>query len=286
MEVGMAEREIKFKLRDSIRGWVLSLSVGFLTGSAFLFFWWAEAARGQSTQNLEGDPQLGRQALEDYGCGACHVIPGVPGADSLLTPTLEDWADRRFIAGQVINNPENLIFWIQNPPTIKPGTAMQDLNVSDQDARHMSAYLFTLSRRTGFIEFLDSIFPFQVRELHIRLSPIDGPDVPVEMLPAERVALIQAGIHLYSRQCAVCHGFFGEGRFGSYPPLDQNPFVTDQDPAQVIDIVLHGRGAMPGFREQLHDRQVAAVISFIRNAWGNTASVVISEEVEGVSTSR
>jgi cytochrome c2 len=62
------------------------------------------------TQNVaEGDPARGRGALQGYGCGACHAIPGVDGAFGSVGPPLEHFASRHFIAGELPNEPENLV---------------------------------------------------------------------------------------------------------------------------------------------------------------------------------
>jgi cytochrome c len=99
-----------------------------------------------SQQVPGGDPKQGEQALRDYGCHACHTIPGVPGAEATVGPPLTDWADRHYIAGNLPNTPDNLIRWIQQPQEIEPGTAMPNVGVTEQDARHISAYLYTLRR--------------------------------------------------------------------------------------------------------------------------------------------
>jgi cytochrome c2 len=91
-----------------------------------------------------GDAERGRQALQDYGCISCHTIPGVPDANAWVGPPLNRWADREYIAGSLTNDPENLIQWIRFPQEVEPGTAMPDLGVGVQDARDMSAYLYTL----------------------------------------------------------------------------------------------------------------------------------------------
>lgn len=83
-------------------------------------------------------------AMRDYGCNSCHTIPGVRGANSLVGPPLTAFSRRRFIGGRVPNTAETLVLWIRNPQGVKPGTAMPDLGVSDQDARNMAAYLYTL----------------------------------------------------------------------------------------------------------------------------------------------
>ena len=91
-----------------------------------------------------GDPRLGRELLASYGCGACHTIPGVKGADALVGPPLTSFAHRSYVAGQLANTPENLARWIQDPQQVEPGTAMPDLGVNAEEARNMAAYLLQL----------------------------------------------------------------------------------------------------------------------------------------------
>jgi cytochrome c len=91
-----------------------------------------------------GDPQRGERAIERYGCGACHVIPGVPGARGAVGPPLTSFAKRTIVAGRLSNTSDNLTRWIRDPQAIEPGTAMPDLGVSDADARDIAAYLYTL----------------------------------------------------------------------------------------------------------------------------------------------
>lgn len=91
-----------------------------------------------------GNPQLGQELLGTYGCGACHTIPGVKGADALVGPPLTSFAHRTYVAGQLANTPENLARWIQDPQRVESGTAMPDLGVSGEEARNMAAYLLQL----------------------------------------------------------------------------------------------------------------------------------------------
>lgn len=91
-----------------------------------------------------GDVEQGRLLMRNYGCHTCHVIPGVPGADSLVGPPLTAWAERQYIAGTLPNRPNELMAWLENPQAIEPGTAMPNLGATEQEARDMSAYLYTL----------------------------------------------------------------------------------------------------------------------------------------------
>ena len=92
----------------------------------------------------DGNPARGREALQRYGCGTCHGIPGVRGANGTVGPPLDDVGRLRYIAGQLPNTGPNLQRWIMNPQAVEPGTAMPDLGVTGIDARDMAAYLFTL----------------------------------------------------------------------------------------------------------------------------------------------
>lgn len=91
-----------------------------------------------------GDPAGGRQIITEVGCGSCHTIPGIRGADGLVGPPLLWWARRTFIAGQLPNTPDNLMRWLQNPPGVEPHTAMPALGLDERQARDVAAYLYTL----------------------------------------------------------------------------------------------------------------------------------------------
>jgi cytochrome c len=93
-----------------------------------------------------GDPETGATLIEQWGCGSCHTIPGIRKANGLVGPTLAEFGSRAYIAGNMTNNPDNLVRWIMDPQEIEPGTVMPDLNVTDGVARHMAAYLYTLRR--------------------------------------------------------------------------------------------------------------------------------------------
>ena len=90
-----------------------------------------------------GDAARGEVLLFAFGCGACHIIPGVVGASGTIGPPLDGFGRRVYIAGKLPNRPENLLRWIQDPQGVEPGTAMPNLLVSDDEARHMAAYLYT-----------------------------------------------------------------------------------------------------------------------------------------------
>lgn len=91
-----------------------------------------------------GDAARGRLVIQEIGCGACHTIPGIRSADGMVGPPLTSWARRSYIAGNLPNAPENLVRWIVDAPSVEPGTAMPDLDVTPDRARDVAAYLYTL----------------------------------------------------------------------------------------------------------------------------------------------
>lgn len=90
------------------------------------------------------DAERGRLLIRAYGCGACHTVPGVRGADGKVGPTLDALHEHSYIAGHLANVPDNMIAWIMAPQEIAPNTAMPDLGVSEAEARDIAAYLYSL----------------------------------------------------------------------------------------------------------------------------------------------
>jgi mono/diheme cytochrome c family protein len=102
------------------------------------------------------------------------------------------------------------------------------------------------------------------------------------------------GAKVYQTNCSSCHQANGQGVEGTFPPLAGNPVVTG-DPKQVIHIVKYGlngsiqvsghtfNGMMPAWGQQLSNADVAAVITYIRSSWGNSAPAVSESDVAGVS---
>lgn len=91
-----------------------------------------------------GDIDSGRQTIKRAGCAACHTIPGIPGANANVGPSLAGIATRNYIAGVLPNEPENLVNWILDPRRHSPNTVMPDTRLSEEEARDVAAYLYTL----------------------------------------------------------------------------------------------------------------------------------------------
>ena len=102
------------------------------------------AAARSAADMAGGDPARGAALIAHYGCGSCHEIAGVPGAEGRVGPPLTGIGERIYIAGRLSNSPENLERWIRDPKAVDEKTAMPKLDVGEQDSRDIAAYLYSL----------------------------------------------------------------------------------------------------------------------------------------------
>jgi mono/diheme cytochrome c family protein len=102
--------------------------------------------------------------------------------------------------------------------------------------------------------------------------------------------VMKAGAQIYADECSGCHTASGKGIAGLFPSLSGTPTVQQTDPASLLHVVLRGAlsvgtapaptaAAMPAFAWVLNDDQVAAVVTYIRNSWGNSAPAVSAGDV-------
>ena len=91
-----------------------------------------------------GNSDRGKVLIANYGCGSCHNVPGVRGADANVGPPLMHMATRTYVGGVIKNTPDNLMHWIQDAPSVDPMTGMPNLHVTSADARDIASYLYTL----------------------------------------------------------------------------------------------------------------------------------------------
>jgi cytochrome c oxidase subunit 2 len=84
------------------------------------------------------------------------------------------------------------------------------------------------------------------------------------------------GEQVYASRCAVCHQANGEGIPGAFPAIKGSP-VALGNVSEHIDVIVYGRSgtAMQAFDNQLTEKEIAAVITYQRNAWGNDTGDVI-----------
>lgn len=133
-------------MRDNARPYgLIALLVPFVIAAIAVIFSITNQVSATPDWNVpNGDAAQGPDAIQRYGCGSCHTIRGVVGADGKVGPNLSDLANHSFIAGRLPNRPDNLVMWIQHPQEVSPGTAMPDLGVTEAAARDIAAYLYQI----------------------------------------------------------------------------------------------------------------------------------------------
>jgi mono/diheme cytochrome c family protein len=110
---------------------------------------------------------------------------------------------------------------------------------------------------------------------------------------AENSLLLTLGKSIYETHCATCHSANGRGQPPDYPPLAQNQSIEMPSAVNAIRMVLNGGYppgtagnprpyGMPPFAQTLSDDEVAAVVSYIRTAWGNRGAAVTAAEANGL----
>jgi mono/diheme cytochrome c family protein len=121
------------------------------------------------------------------------------------------------------------------------------------------------------------------------LKSLPGNATPPAPVAATDPAMV-AGGHVFADECAACHTSAGTGEPDLIPSLKASPEVNAADPATLLHVVLNGgkgvatsaaptASAMPAFRGILDDQQVADVLTYVRNSWGNAAPAVSSDQV-------
>jgi cytochrome c2 len=138
-------------MRSPSTNLVLAALAGILVAAALigLVYEYAEkrmSMRGHAEAETGGDPRRGEAMFIQYGCGSCHALTDVRTATGMVGPPLEGVALRVIIGGHLANTPENMQRWIRDPQQVSPGTAMPNLNVGREDARDITAFLYTRAK--------------------------------------------------------------------------------------------------------------------------------------------
>ena len=100
----------------------------------------------------------------------------------------------------------------------------------------------------------------------------------VSLVPATSAI---AGERLFLENCAECHQPDGQGLTGIYPALAGNEAVTGSG-VDVALVLIIGRGEMPSFAGSISNTELAAIINYVRNAWGNVGDKISAQTIESL----
>jgi mono/diheme cytochrome c family protein len=223
-------------------------------------------------------------------CGACHTPRGLAWQEKAL-----DGTNSNYLAGALLDAwyAPNLR---EDLRTGLGGWSKDDLidflkNGHNRTETAFGSMIDVINNSTPYLSDSD----LNAIASYLKSLPATATQQPVAYNDTTTAALhsghpTQPGATIYTGTCANCHGFDGKG-FGPYTPaLANNPVVLDDDPSSLINLVLNGSNPlvvkgtpdayrMPQFRQQYSDQDIADVVTFIRNGWGNQAPAVTAAEV-------
>jgi mono/diheme cytochrome c family protein len=125
--------------------------------------------------------------------------------------------------------------------------------------------------------------------VYLKSLPPKGEQRPPPQAQMVAPGTMELGRRIYAAQCTMCHGDEGKGFPPGFPPLANNPSIEMLSPVNPIRMVLNGGYApatrknprpygMPPFAHLLNDEEVAAVVTYIRVAWGNGGTPVTAAQ--------
>lgn len=227
-------------------------------------------------------------------CGTCHTPRGIGFQEKAL-----DQRDPIYLTGGTLDNWHAPDLTGQSPAGLGSWTP-DEIAEFLKTGRNVHSMAFgpmteVIEKSTQYLSPQD----LQAIAVYLNTLPLDPVTGSVPATTAKANVLTKnhgfslRGEETYRDNCAACHRLDGEGYTRTFPPLAKNPVLLSEDPSSLINIVLNGGrtavvpGAitgivMPDFRERLDDEQVANVVTFIRNNWGNHARAVTPEEVKKV----
>lgn len=211
-------------------------------------------------------------------CGLCHTPKNAMGGDE----------NGRSMQGSVLQN------WYAPNLTANSHVGLGDWSIDD-----IALYLKTGRNRFGLASgpmadaithSLSHLADADIRAMAVYLKslPAAGGAAPQPLSGEE--PKMQQGRAIYDNQCAACHGAQGQGIVGLLPRLAAASLVQQEQATSLIRVVLEGSRAvatagaptgpaMPSFDWMLSDDDVAALLTYVRNTWGNAAPGVQPSDV-------
>jgi mono/diheme cytochrome c family protein len=250
----------------------------------FLMMGWNWLYFGEGT--FKADPNKGDQwnrgayLVEGLGhCGACHTQKNFAGGDekdhALEGGLLQQW----HVPNITADDHEGIGGWSN-------GDIVEYLKTGRN--AHSGA--------TGMMAEVVSDSTSQLKDQDLQAIAVylkDQPGHPSHSTQQVSQDVLSAGKAIYEESCAACHQGNGKGVPGLFPPLAGNANLQSNDPTTLIRILLQGAqtvrtaakptfAAMPAYRWKLGDKEAAAVLSYVRNQWGNSAPAVTDGQVHSV----
>lgn len=245
------------------------------------------------------DAEVARGAYLVQGlghCGSCHT----PRAVTLQEKALDESSPAYLSGGPVIDG------WLAvnlrgNPADGLGGWSVEDIVTTLRSARSETHAVLGGAMGDVVVHSTQNLNDGDLHAMAAYLKTLPASEHQVSRFtadPATAKALAAGqegsrGAELYIDNCAACHRTNGQGDARVFPKIAGNSSVLSQDPVSMIRLVLAGSKlpatatapselGMPGFAWRLSDEEVAQLLSFIRNSWGNQAPTVSAAQVKQI----
>jgi mono/diheme cytochrome c family protein len=250
---------------------------GGMAGWDKLYF---ESGEWHDRRDKSAEWNRGGYLVEGLGhCGACHTPKNTFGADE-SSRNLQGYALQGWFAPDITNNAHTgLGTWSQQDIVeyLKTGT--------NSHATAAGPMAEEVTDSTSHISLVD------LRAIAVYLKDQPGSNVQTPPPLAADEPRMRAGQAIYADECSACHTMDGTGIASLFPALKGSPSLQSLQPDSVLQVILNGTRAvathdaptgpaMPSYAWKLSDDQVAAVATYVRNAWGNAASPVTPSDVQ------
>ncbi len=256
-----------FSIRTSMAAW----NALFFTPGAF-----------KPDPNKSEDFNRGAYLVEGLGhCGACHTPLNAFGANK----------SDKYLQGGVVDN------WTAPDITNDAQAGLGKWSVDE-----VVQYLKTGQARgviasgpmKDVVENSTAKMPdadLKAMAVYLKERGATGTPAPSPVSADDR--RMKVGEAIFVDTCMACHTRKGEGIAHVFPKLAGATIATQDDPSSLIHVVITGAQAaatashptaptMPSFGYRLNDEQIAAVVTYVRNSWGNAASPVTADAVKAV----
>jgi len=234
----------------------------------------AAMAEASSDKTWSKEELMSRgKALYTKSCAACHQESGegIPG----VFPALKGSA---LVKGPAIDHMRVVVKGVPGTAMAPWGTQLNNLEL---------AAIVTYERNSWGNDAGDLVQPVDIKAARQKSSakkPAPAAPVPAKVVPAvvdedkvwSKDELMAKGKTLYNKSCLACHQADGSGVPPVFPPLKGSVIATGPVAAH-LDVVIKGKPetAMIAWGEQLSDLEVAAIVTYERNSWGNNAGDVV-----------
>jgi mono/diheme cytochrome c family protein len=244
---------------------------------AMVFWNWLNFTPGRYQPDAQKSAEWNRGAYIVQGpahCGTCHTPKTLLGGDKTSAPltggTLQGW----FAPNITTDTRKGIGNWSKDELVRYLKTGTNDWTLASGPMSE------AVSHSTSQMSDAD----LSAIATYLKDSGASAETAKPAPISANSNAMV-AGAAIYKDSCAACHRDGGTGDAGLFPKLAGSALVQSDDPTTLAHVVLSGSRAvatagaptapaMPAFDWRLNDGQVAAVLTYIRNSWGNAATAV------------